>query len=95
MKCSKEDWAAAMSSEIFREYLKNELIKEAQAPKEPTVQEIHEQLETFEKKIKNDPGMLKAFKVLQNKFATDQVYADTVNPAFVAGVLMLNLSDEE
>lgn len=95
MKCSKEDWSAAMNSEIFREYLKNELVKEAQTPKEPSVVELHEQLESFEQAVKNDPKMLKAFKILQKKFATDQAYADSVNPAFVAGVLMLNLSDEE
>jgi len=95
MKCSKEDWSAAMSSEIFREYLKNEITKEAQAPKEPTVEQIHQQLEDLEENIKNNPKMLNAFKILQKKFATDQNYADKVNPAFVAGVLMLNLSDEE
>lgn len=95
MTCSKEDWAAAMNSEIFREYLKNELHKEAQAPKPSTKEQLISELDDFERTVRSNPKMLHAFKVLQKKFASDQDYADQVDPAFVAGVLMLDLSDEE
>lgn len=91
------DWKAAMSSEIFREYVKNELIKEANTLPPPTVDEeqVLNELEQFQAKVITDPYLRQAFKQLQTKFANDPIYRNKVNADFVKGVMSLDLDSEE
>ena len=94
---SDMNWKAAMSSEIFREYLKNELAKEASMPSIPKLNEdqVLNELEEFQTKVKNDPYLKSAFLKLQQKFATDPVYRSKTNAKFVEGVMLLDLDQEE
>ena len=98
MAYSKEDWAAAMDSEVMRTYLAAEMRKEAQQkPQEPVVNEaqVLEEFAEFEKKVLASPEMKIAFKTLQKKFLTDPDYTAKVDPKFVNGVMLLNLSDTQ
>jgi hypothetical protein len=91
------DWKAAMSSEIFREYVKNELIKEAEAKPEESVctDKTLKSFEKLEAHINKTPELKKAFKTLQRKFAADPEYTSKVDPSFVDGVMMLFLDDKD
>ena len=93
MTYSKEDWAALMSSEVFREYYSSALSKEAQAVHEETLlkRQIFEKFQDLQKQINASPELKEAFKALQEKFATDEEYTKQVDPKFVAGVLTLKL----
>lgn len=94
---SDMDWKAAMSSEIFREYLKNELTKEANTPPPPTVNEeqVLDEFDALQVKVRNDPYLRAAFQKLQHKFATDPIYRNKTSPKFVEGVMLLDLDSEE
>jgi hypothetical protein len=96
MAYSKEDWNAAMSSEVFREYLKGELHKEA-APQPPPVDksQVLGEFADFEQKVRSNPKLKLAFQTLQAKFRTDPEYTAKVDPQFVKGVMLLNLSDAQ
>jgi len=89
------DWEAAMSSEIFREYLGNELIKEAKA--KPLLEPIFDNVaimkdfEEFQNTVRSTPKLLLGFKALQNKFETDIDYRNKVDPKFAEAVLLLDL----
>lgn len=91
------DWEAAMDSEIFRIYAKNELIKQAQETTkklqvEPEdAEKILEAFVKFEQDIKTNPTKLKVFQALQNKFASDPEYTAKVKKSFVEAVMLLNL----
>lgn len=94
-------WKAAMSSEIFREYAKNEVGKmqvEAEQKEEEFKKierdksDILDQLKEFENQVRSSSKKLAVFKALQNKFATDIDYASKVNKSFVDAVMMLDLS---
>jgi len=98
MAYSKEDWNAAMDSEVFREYLKAELQKEAMPKPEPQPidkAQVLEEFVEFEKKVLSTPKMKMAFMALQQKFRTDPEYTAKVDPSFVEGVMLLNLSGEQ
>lgn len=93
-------WKAAMSSEIFREYAANEAarmkreaeaarLKEANRDQEELV--LLEQFAALELEIKDSPKKLQAFKILKEKFASDQAYAAKAHPLFVKAVMMLKL----
>ena len=90
------DWKAAMSSEIFREYCKIELQKEAQAPQVAQVkeEEVLEDFDKFQNMVNSNPQMKLAFKELKEKFSSDLEYRDGVDPNFVNGVMLLDLGDE-
>jgi hypothetical protein len=91
------DWNAACSSEIFREYVKNELIKEANAPQPAPLASADDALvefEQFENRVRSDPKLFAAFKALQQKFANDPAYRNKTDSKFVEGVLLLNLVEE-
>lgn len=94
---SKEDWNAAMSSEIFREYLAAELQKQAQAKSEPQVdsEEVMDQWDQLESQIQSNPKLVQAFSALRQKFIDDPDYAEQVNPSFVKGVFMLDLPEQD
>lgn len=90
------DWKAASASEIFREYVKNELIKEAYVQADPVDQEqILEDFDEFQKRVNTSPKLKLAFRALQEKFANDPVYRSKVDPKFADGVMLLNLDSEE
>ena len=99
---ANEDHKALMSSEIFCEYLKNELLKQAAETEQLKVQaekdeenklENLERLSDLENKIKSSPKKLAAFKALQYKFATDPDYTAKVKKSFVDSIMMLDLLD--
>ena len=100
----KEDWDAAMSSEVFREYFQGELAKEAgikpkvdkdQALKDITAfQEKMDEFKKFEQMVLATPQMKTAFKALQEKFINDPEYTAKVEPKFIEGVMMLDLADK-
>lgn len=95
MAYSKEDWAAVMDSEVMRTYLAAEMRKEAQQTPEPEVAneaQVLEEFAEFEKKVLASPKMKTTFRALQKKFLTDPNYTAKVDPKFVQGVMMLNLS---
>lgn len=99
---SSEDWAAAMDSEVFRGYMRNELEKQA-ANAKASVEKFEadldaeliamRDLEEFEKKVKASPKLLATFRKLQEEFLTNEDIVKQADPKFVSGVLMLNLED--
>lgn len=104
---SKEDWAAAMDSEIFREYLRNETpklavekeneIKKQAAKVENQVDaelEVYAELDSFEKKIKESPELLNKFREVKAKLMENPEIMKQADPAFVEGILMLDLEDD-
>lgn len=90
------DWNAASASEIFREYIKNELVKEANIAPKTEIDEgqILEQFEEFQNYVNSSPKLRVAFRKLQEKFANDPIYRSKVNPKFADGVMLLNLGEE-
>lgn len=89
---NKEDWSAAMSSEVFREYAQNELKKEAMKPSSENEMEANFKFfKEIEGQINNSPKMKQAYKALQEKFASDEDYRMKTNPIFVNAVMMLEL----
>jgi len=80
-----------LHSEVFKEYVKNELLKQSQNKNIDDELETLEAFKKFESDIKSDPSKLKVFKILQNKFATDEVYASKTKKTFVDAVMMLDL----
>jgi len=94
MAYSKEDWNALMSSEVFREYLKAEMQKEAiPEPEPPPVdrEKVLKEFQDLEQRVRKSSQMKMAFQALQKKFKTDPEYTKKVDPLFVEGVLLLNL----
>lgn len=90
------DWKAAMSSEIFREYVKSELIKEAHEVQEEVIDKskIFNNFKEFEKRVNNDPKLKIAFSLLKKKLANDPEYRKKVHPDFINGIQMLFIDDE-
>lgn len=95
---SKEDWAAAMSSEVFREYMARELRKQAEYVPEtkPEIDEdqLYRNLAELEAHINDNPMLRQAFSALRQKFVDDPNYASQVDPSFVRGVFMLDLDQD-
>lgn len=95
------DWKAAMSSEIFREYAKNEvtnmqtLAQQSQAAQKNIEEDEFNALkefEEFERSVRSSPKKMAVFRALQNKFAVDAEYTAKVKTSFVNAVMMLDLS---
>lgn len=92
---SSEDWAAALSSEIFRTYLKGEIQKEAEKTKTAEDElQVMEEFEEFQKRVNASPKLRNVFKKLQQSFINDPESTNKVDPKFVEGVLLLNIEDE-
>lgn len=90
------DWKAALSSEIFREYVQNELIKEASQPSpEQQLEEGMRAFQELQSHVNANPKLKKAFLALQKKFATDAAYRQATHPHFANGVMMLDLSEDQ
>jgi len=91
----KMDWAAAMSSEIFRNYAQNELLKETRIIKEAVSEnDVLDNFEGLQKRVNASPKLRGAFKQLQQLFTSNPDYTAKVDPNFVEGVLLLNVEDE-
>lgn len=96
------DWKAAMNSEVFREYARNEITEmqiKAQEKQQQVIEEndqeglnVLEQFKEFERQVRSSPKKLAIFRALQNKFATDSEYTSQVKVSFVNAVMMLDLS---
>lgn len=97
------DWKAAMDSEVFREYAKNEIykmqVKAQQVQQQQNVDNDEqeklrtlEQFKALELEVRASPKKLAVFRALQNKFATDPEYTSRVKVSFVNAVMMLDLS---
>lgn len=91
----KMDWAAAMSSEVFRNFAQSELLKEAQEVKEVILEDdALNNFEGLQKRVHASPKLRGAFKKLQQLFTSDPEYTAKVDRNFVEGVLLLNVEDE-
>ncbi len=95
------DWKAAMDSEVFREYARNEIVKQMKltaqqeqqkADEEEDKLNILDKFKEFERQVRSSPKKMAIFKALQDKFATDADYTVTVKKSFVDAVMMLDLS---
>lgn len=81
------DWQAAMSSEIFREFAKNEIKKIAEDESD-----AFSQFEAFQEEIKSSPAKKEAFLKLQKEFIRNPEGQDPLfDPSFVEAVLLLDL----
>ena len=93
------DWKAALSSEIFSEYLKTavpDMIKKQAVEIEPKISqeeesEIVKQFEAFQEDIRNSPKKLAAFRALREKIISDDDYRAKTKKAFVDAILLLDL----
>lgn len=98
------DWAAAMDSEIFREYMRNEIPKMAQNQNEKLASDleakvdaelkVYDDLESFENLIKASPELLTQFRAVKAKILENPEIMKKADPNFVEGILMLDLEDE-
>lgn len=88
-KMNSLDERALASSEIFREYLKQEQTKSASIkPKTTDADAAISNFEKIQTKIKTDVKLRNVFASLQNRFIQNPTGAD---PAFIEAVLSLNL----
>lgn len=94
MPKNTEDWNALLNSEVFCNYLKIEQDKKASIPGPQPLDQVLAEFEELQIKIAENPKLVKAFQVLQNKFQTDLSYRSQTDPHFVEAVLMLNLPEE-
>lgn len=101
------DWKAAMNSEIFREYVSNELNREAQEKaerpqKEATAlkkemehrEKVLDAFADFEKELKSKPLLLNKFKQARQILLNNPEIADKTDPKFIDGIMMLDLGEE-
>jgi len=98
MSFSKEDNAAFLSSEVFRNFAANELAKEKAQIKscEQLENEKTAAIEAFEnlqKKVNASVKLKKTFKTLQNQFLTNAELAEKTDPSFLEAVLLLDIEE--
>ena len=87
------DWQALMSSEVFRNYMQAELIREASEKTnfETKEKEALKEFERLKRVIEASPKLKETFRMLKKAFLENDEYREQANPAFVHGVYMLNL----
>jgi len=92
------DWKAAISSEIFREYLKTAIpnIKKASEPTEPKLsneeeKEIYESFHKLQQEIRSSPSKLATFRAIKEKLIHDDEYRARTKVAFIDAVMLLDL----
>ena len=86
------------SNEIFDDFIRIIEGKIFLAKPEPPAidkNKVLKDFEDFEKAVRQSPEMMQAFAALKKKFAEDPDYKAKVDPKFVAGVMMLDLPDEQ
>ncbi len=98
MSFSKEDNSALLSSEVFRNFASSELMKEKAAIK--TAEQLSQEKEAaidafneFQKKVNASAKLKKTFKKLQEQFLTNAELAEQTDPAFLEGVLLLDIEE--
>ncbi len=103
MAIFKEDWLAAMDSEIFREYVKAELDREAQEKIDEPLNMVNNletqldeelqtyaELEAFQKQVDASPVLKEYFKKCR-ALLTNEDLRSKVDPNFINGIELLNL----
>lgn len=80
------------SNEILNDFL-SKLAK----PEEPAIDkdQVLKSFEDFENAVRKSPKMRQIFAALKQKFEEDSDYKATIDPNFVAGVMLLNLPSEQ
>jgi hypothetical protein len=89
------DTQALMSSEVFCNYLNQEIKRQAQEKIESqNLQEtVLKRFGEFQDKVNADPYLKAEFLRLQQRFINEPSYKDTINEDFVNGVMLLRLED--
>lgn len=87
-----EDWSAALSSEVFRNFIQAELAKEASVKDQEELEEMKviQAFAALEEKIRSTPELCEKFKKLQEKFINDPSSRNK-NPKFAESVMLLDL----
>lgn len=96
------DWQSVLDSEIFRNYMKSELQKEAYDNNEKSSPEylekqakeelkIYQELDSFRDKVASSPKLQEYFKQCKKILATNKELAKRVDPKFIAGINLLRL----
>lgn len=89
---NQEDWKAALSSEVFREYVKTEIDRmNTKRAEVSSKEDVLLQFAELEEMIKSSPGKLRVFRELKQKFASDPVYAAQADSNLVEAVMLLDL----
>lgn len=80
------------SNEILDDFLRK-LAK----PEKPAIDkdQVLKDFEVFEETVRKSPKMRQVFAALKQKFEDDPEYKASVDPSFVAGVMLLNLPSEK
>lgn len=100
------DWQAAMSSEIFRNYVAQELEREAEEASEAAqikraeahlkaLEEQAEAFEEFERRVEASPVLKARLKQAQDALLNNPELAAKTDPDFVRGIMMLDLDEEK
>ena len=86
---------ALMSSEIFCNYLDQEVKKQAQERIESQKLQntVLERFGEFQDKVNANPYLKAEFLKLQQRFINEPSYKNTINEDFVNGVMLLRLED--
>ena len=89
------DSQALFGSEVFCNLASQELQREAQAKAEAEVidKQALENFNEFQKKVNASSQLKDQFKKLQQRFIKEPDYRETINEAFVRGVMLLNFED--
>jgi hypothetical protein len=92
-------WKAFNDSEVFREYAKRELQREASrklGEKEARLDEearLLKQLDDFQEKLEANPELLTRLKRAKAALEANPELAKQVDPSFITGIKLLNLED--
>lgn len=100
------DWQSVLDSEIFRNYMKSELQKEADQKTEETSPEflekqaqdkiyLLEEINKFRAKVASNPKLHEYFKQCRKALATNKELAKKVDPNFIAGIKLLRLGMDD
>jgi hypothetical protein len=89
------DTQALMSSEVFCNYLNQEMKRKAQLQieSENSQKNALKTFSDFQDKVNANPYLKAEFLKLQKRFINDPSYKNTINEDFVNGVMLLRLED--
>lgn len=96
---AKEDWAAAMDSEVFRSYLSIEMKKKAREEELKKKEQQYAEknavsnFEEFQNKVNASKELKETFKKIKEAFLSNPESKKGVDPSFVNGVMLLNIED--
>lgn len=93
------DWDNFYYSEVFRNYVIDEMRKEAEVRSENdhkiSTSEALDKIEKMEKEIRSNAQLLNKFKVIQAKLIEDPEFYDRTDKKFAEVVLMMNFDNDE